>query len=134
MVRWESAAPIREAAKRELAQDASECYVISVSGLPFARGGRGAGPGPVPADDGGAEQIQNRLQGAASLQWKGKPAVVGASIRRESDGTLLFFFPCAAGSLSLDDKEVSFQLRTGPLELKTKFALKEMIYGGKLAL
>ena len=134
VVRWESAAPMREASKRELAQDASECYVIGVSGLPFGRGGRGAGPGPVPVGDGGAEQIQNRLQGAASLQWKGKPAVVAASIKRESDGTLHFVFPCAGGGLSLEDKEVGFQLRTGPLELKTKFVLKEMIYRGKLAL
>jgi hypothetical protein len=88
----------------------------------------------VPGDDGGAEQIQDRLQGAASLQWKGKPAVVAARTRRESDGTLLFSFPCAAGSPSLADKEFSFQLRTGPLELNTKFVLKEMIYRGKLAL
>ena len=53
---------------------------------------------------------------------------------RESDGTVLFFFPCAAGRLSIEDKEVIFQLRTGPLELKTKFPLKEMMYRGKLSL
>jgi hypothetical protein len=47
--------------------------------------------------------------------------------------TIRFYFPRST-DLSLDDKEVAFLTRVGPMEVKQKFVLKEMTFGGKLAL
>jgi hypothetical protein len=46
----------------------------------------------------------------------------------------LFYFPKSEQALSLDDHEVEFATRMGPMELKHKFKLKEMTWQGKLAL
>jgi hypothetical protein len=52
-----------------------------------------------------------------------------------NNGTILvFFFPRAAQPITLDDKDVTFHQKLGPMELKAKFALKDMVYQGKLEL
>ena len=53
--------------------------------------------------------------------------------KREGKMTFRFYFPRSA-DLSLDDKEVLFQTRVGPMELKQRFVLKDMTFDGKLAL
>ena len=116
-------------------------YIISVSGLRMGMGGRGGrgGEGKEGGQSASAEQMSRmgeRLRAATSLVAKGKEAVAPAKVdaKQGPDGmTVRFYFPRSA-DLSLDDCEVTFQTRMGPMELKTKFVLKEMTIDGKLAL
>jgi hypothetical protein len=43
-------------------------------------------------------------------------------------------FSRQALNLTVADKEVAFATRIGPLEVKAKFVLKDMLYQGKLEL
>jgi hypothetical protein len=51
---------------------------------------------------------------------------------RLEDGTLFYFSRLLA--LKLEDKEVIFTTKLGPLKVKCKFVLKDMLYRGKLEL
>ena len=52
-----------------------------------------------------------------------------------SEGPVLMLaFPRKGQPISLDDREVMFHAKMGPIEIKAKFPLKEMVYGGQLAL
>jgi hypothetical protein len=51
-----------------------------------------------------------------------------------ADGrTLLFLFP-RSRLIEADNKDVVFETSMGPLGLKSKFVLKDMVYDGRLAL
>jgi hypothetical protein len=132
IVRWESAAPIRAARKKEGEEQDAAFYVISVSGLPAMRSGRRP-PGSTAAPPEADKEMQERMKQATSLQPKGRIAISPARIENSGDGVILFFFTREAIPLSLDDKEVAFATHLGPLEVKAKFVLKEMRYCGKLA-
>ena len=47
-------------------------------------------------------------------------------------GVALLYFPNRE-PISLDDKEVEFDTRVGPFEVKYKFKTKDMVIDGKLA-
>lgn len=49
-----------------------------------------------------------------------------------ADGTLFYFSRLLA--LRVEDREVTFATKLGPLDIKCKFALKDMLYRGKLEL
>jgi hypothetical protein len=55
-------------------------------------------------------------------------------LEAEKERELFLFFPHGNSPIQLADKEVTFTTRIGPMELKAKFALKEMLYHGQLAL
>jgi hypothetical protein len=155
-VRWESAAPVVEARKKQPDPEAAEYYIISVSGLPLFGGpppGGGSG-GPPPGGGPGAPaggQPPNRpfptaeqrkamigdLKQSSALQRKGKAPIAAARVG-ELEGsetpTLLFYFPRTGDPISLADREVTFLTRIGPLQLKVKFALKDMQYHGQVSL
>jgi len=155
-VRWESAAPIVEARKTQPDPEAAENYIVSVSGLPLfggpPPGGGSGGPPPVggpgaPAGGGRpnrpaptAEQRKamiGTLKETSALQRKGKNPIAAVRVGElESSGppTLLFYFPRAGDPVSLADKEVIFLTRIGPLQLKVKFAVKDMQYHGQVSL
>ena len=123
VVRWESAAPLREAAKSKLPLDPSGSYVVSVSGLPDEL---------VAAT---AELSLGSLKETTSLQRKGQASVAPAHfIVSDEDGALLFYFPNNADPISPEDKEVAFRTKIGVFELKVKFVPKDMRYRGKPAL
>ena len=137
LVRWETAAPIRDASKRQLLRDPSGSYVISVSGLPrmdAPGAGRGV-PGEDTADgNDGSRTMAESLKETTFLQRKGRESIATVHIEADADGTLLFYFPNDTDPISLDDKEVVFRTKLGPLELKVRFVPKEMRYRGKLTL
>jgi len=136
LVRWESAGPIRDASKHELPPMALEMYVISLSGS-LGVGGLARGRGPTGQEGAGdpAQEMRAGMKQNTFLQRRGKAAVAAVQVAVSADGiTILFFFPKAAVAISLDDKEVDFRTQAGPLEFKTKFLLKEMLYRGKLQL
>lgn len=137
LVRWETAAPIRDASKRQLLRDPSGSYVISVSGLP-RMDAPGAGRG-VPSEDAADGNDRSRTMAESPrettfLQRKGKESIATVHTESGADGTLLFYFPNDTDPISLDDREVVFRTKLGPLELKARFVPKEMRYRGKLTL
>jgi hypothetical protein len=135
-VRWESAAPVVEARKKQPDPEAAENYMISVSGLPLFGGPPPSGGPDAPA--GGerpdrptptAEQRKamiGNLKQSSALERKGKDPIAAVRVG-ELEGsetpTLLFYFPRTGDPISLADKEVIFRTRIGPLQLKVKFAV-----------
>jgi hypothetical protein len=47
--------------------------------------------------------------------------------------TVYFLFP-RSEAITLEDKEVEFETKLGPMEIKRKFKLQDMVFGGKLEL
>jgi len=136
-VRWESAAPYREAMKKLRSEGATDSdvegfYVITVTGLKLGMGARGGNSPSV-------EQLaraRERLQESSNLNRKGKDPIQCARVdgTPTAEGTTLRFYFPRSEPIDLDDKEVVFETHMGRLELKTKFALKDMVIGGKLAI
>ena len=134
-ISWRSALPFKLALVREgigidaripreqqefLAKD-EPFYVVTVSGFPrrFA-------------------QIAERgmLTPETMLKREETDPIGSDDIRVVShDGTVvvLCFFP-RTDPITLDDKDVEFILTMGPLEVKKKFKLKDMVFGGDLTL
>jgi len=76
-----------------------------------------------------------RLKEVTTLNRKSKepirPEVVQAA--QQSQNSFLFLFP-KSDAITLEDKDVEFATRIGPLEVKRKFKLKDMVYQGQLSL
>jgi hypothetical protein len=115
-------------------------YVIAVLGvperLPASRGGydRSADSDSSDGDsrDRNADML-DRLKSTTYLSRNGRATIFPDKVERDPDGTILFTFPKTT-PISLDDKEVEFVSRLGPLEIKRKFKLKDMVYQGRLEL
>jgi len=74
------------------------------------------------------------LKSATYLTPKDRASLYPEKVERDKDGsTILFTFPRTA-AISLNDKEVEFVTRFGPMEIKHKFKLKDMVYQGRLEL
>ncbi len=125
-VRWESALPVRQAlAKRmdaELTEE-SPSYIIAVAGLP--RRSR--------TDEDDPDRLE-QIRIATTLSAKGRSGLAPQKLELAKDGSTLLFVFRRDEPFSLDDKEVEFVTKMGPMELKRKFKLKDMVYQGKLAL
>jgi hypothetical protein len=137
-VSWRTALPMRQAvakmkypgdaitspdAKKMIEED-QKYYGILVSGLP-AGSGRGGG-----------ERMKDALMKNTTLSVKGKELIQVADIQtggNEQKPVVLFLFPRTV-ELSVDDKDVEFSTKLGPLMVKQKFHLKDMVLNGKLEL
>jgi hypothetical protein len=125
VVRWETASPVVAARRKQLPSAVEGQYVVSVSGVPIM---------------GGSDRIQGmeeRLKGTTMLERKGRDPIYPAKVtggRSEGNPIWIFFFPRGSQPIDADDKEVTFKTKIGPLEVKAKFALKDMKYQGQLAL
>jgi hypothetical protein len=74
-----------------------------------------------------------RIKAAASLTVKAKdPATADLLMQTMDKQTMIFGFPKDALPLVASDKEVLFILKLTAI-FKVKFELKEMMYGGQLA-
>jgi hypothetical protein len=132
-ISWRSALPLREAIARQQAgktgtiapdvqaklEHDDDHYWVAIQGLPpqYTR------PGP-----------NNSLQGF--LRRGGKPAIgatQGAAQMTRGGALLLVGFP-RTDPITLEDNDVEFDVKLGPLEIKKKFKLKDMLFAGKLAL
>ena len=150
MVRWESAAALQAAPAKEndelhakVATWSKEFYVVTASGMGGMGGGRGGFGGASP-DSPQADpermaqmrtQVQERLKTATLLKRKGKDPIYPARIERlqTPDGPMtVFLFP--RDPITAEDKEVQFETAMGPMEVRTRFVLKDMAYQGKLEL
>jgi hypothetical protein len=127
-VRWDSALPVREALKSE-PKDFQNFYVLNVIGnLPSA----------VPQEDNPADAAALLyLKDNTKLQHKGDEIhlsrVESAPASALSDGGTYFYFSRML-ALMPEDKETTFVTKIGPLDVKCKFTLKDMLYRGKLEL
>jgi hypothetical protein len=130
LVRWNSALPVRQSSKGP-SEGVAECYLIFVSGLPMMGGGRrGSAEPPDPST------AVERLKSATSLQRKGKDPIFPERVEMvhaPAEG-ILFAFPRTSGVIAPADKEVTFATDMGPVKIKAKFPLKEMVYQGGLEL
>lgn len=146
LVRWETAAPVIQAGKRKWPASVEGHYLISVSGLPnmMGRGPGGGGPPeqmkqqPQMDPEQRRQMMAERLKESTRLERKGKDPIAPDQVQvgTAQDGTAItmFLFPKASQPIEVGDKEVVFLTRMGPLEVKAKFALKDMMVKGQLEL
>lgn len=137
-VRWESAKPIREALKAPLPDSLTGRYVISVNGLPAMADRRRRQPDEAGEDAPRQRQDRiERLKESTFLQPKGKDPVQPGVVERQpsaAGASFLFGFLREDFALRPEDKEVTFTMARGPLEIKAKFKLSGMVYHSELAL
>jgi hypothetical protein len=55
----------------------------------------------------------------------------GSRFGSKGPGTLFYF--SRLDNITLEDKQISFYTKMGPIEVRARFTLKEMMYQGKLA-
>ena len=148
-VRWETAAPVLQAGKRQWPEGVKGNYLISVEGLPMMGGGGGPrGPMPgqqfqetkqTPMDPQQRRRMMaERLKQTTHLDRKGKDPIAPAHIevgQGQSGRSVLFFlFPKTTQPIEASDKDVTFVTQYGPMTVKAKFALKDMMVNGQLEL
>ena len=121
-VRWESALPVREALHRGAPGDLPEDYILNVFG-------------EVPGVDPDASDAI--LKDNTTLEHKGDQIKLNraepAPKNSVSEAGTLFYFSRRL-ALRLEDQEVTFTTKLGPLKVKCKFTLKDMLYRGTLEL
>ena len=126
LIRWESAAAIREAESRlemEMPDRAAESYMVSVSGFPRSQ--------PLPAPD-----SREALKKLAKLKIKGKDPIFPGDVdvlKGDKGFLLIFFFP-RKPAIESSDGQVTFELDNGNLHIEAVFPLKDMRFQGELAL
>ncbi len=112
--------------------DADENYIIAVVGeIPAAS---------VPSDDDDAAERQQKmdvLKESTMLERKNDPlelqrVKIAPRTPLSPSGTLYYFSRVLP--ITQEDKQVTFVTKVGPLELKCKFTLRDMLYHGKLEL
>lgn len=164
VVRWQSSLPVRQAmvqlksttepdkagAAKATLSEPSKNYVIAVEGLPMMgggmRGGRRPGMEPQQFQAGGQEvgprrgpdpeQMKSRLKAQTQLNRKGRDPLHPVEVMMPNgEGPRVIYFLFAKDDpITLDDKEVEFVTNVGPMMVKRKFKLSEMVVGGKLEL
>ncbi|MDP8990447.1 MAG: hypothetical protein M3N41_10270 [Acidobacteriota bacterium] len=108
-------------------------YALSLTGGPMFGAGddRGRNRGDRP-EFSSSQRIAD-LQKTTRLQVKRKDAMRPERIQEFEQG-MLFLFSRDDRPIRSESKEVLFQTKMGPLELKVRFVLKDMIYRGQLEL
>lgn len=129
---WASATPVRLAILRlrsgpnppsedqiANAHKPNEFYVIAVSGLPVS--------------DSDPKNLWNKA--FLSVKGRRQEQAVESSYRRIGTSDVYFFrFRRDGLPITASDKEVEFKVTAGSVEVKRKFALRDMQYNGNLAL
>jgi hypothetical protein len=136
-VRWESGAPVVHARQRSgsapVPSEGGPCYLIAISGLPLQE----------------PESARMIAAAEAYLSYGDGDPVEPTAVRlwRERDGRplLVFQFPVAEGlrepgvfraplGIRFHRNEFRFEARIGPVEIKQRFDLREMLFLRRLAL
>jgi len=153
LIRWQSALPMKQAlVKSKFGSEAGTAaqakailenqetyYVIAVEKLPMMGAGRPRAAAGGPEQEAGAdpaERMRQMLARATTLNRKGKDPIKPEDVKMAKGPktmTVYFLFP-RTESITLEDKEVEFATRLGPLEIKRKFKLQDMVFAGKLEL
>ncbi len=131
IIRWESALPLREALKAAPSPDLEKFYILNMVGdVPSV--------GATPDED--ATQRKARfetLKQVTKLEHKGDEILLSrVEVAPKNDLTLagtLFYFSRGL-ALKLGDKQAIFSTKLGPIDVKCKFTLRDMMYRGNLEL
>lgn len=135
-LRWRTALPIKQALVRARFGDEAATspealkflshqethYIIEIAGL----------PAPM------LRLKPDELRAGAQLRIKDKPPIKAVDIkggREENRINLYLIFPRGqegAPAIALEDKEVEVLLKAGPLDIRRKFRLRDMIFDGRL--
>jgi len=80
--------------------------------------------------------MAERLKESSSLNRKGHDPIHPDNVTWDnSNGSrVMMLFFSKTSPITLADKDVEVQIAMGPMEIKKKFALKDMVYQGKLEL
>jgi hypothetical protein len=144
-VQWYSSKPVRLATQKRQSSDAKaeslqplDHYVIAVVGFPSGGSRRGgdSDDGSDSQPGGMSESMQDRIKDSSMLTRKGHdPIHPDKAAWDNSSGTrtLMLYFP-KTDAITAGDKDVEVQVAMGRMQLKKKFALKDMTYGGNLEL
>jgi hypothetical protein len=134
VVRWESALPILAAQKKEAPPEMAEFHILSVNGVPMIGGRVQSSTASQTSDDPDQKALlEDRVKEGTKLVPHGKDPVFAAKVNlAQGERGTLIYFRRDAEPLTLERKEVAFELKLGSMEVKTKFNLKEMVYHGKL--
>jgi hypothetical protein len=123
IVRWESALPVREALRAKVSPDVEKFYILNMVG-------------DVPSVGADADGFET-LKLYTKLEHKGDEIhlarVAPAPKTAHSLAGTLFYFSRGL-ALRLEDKQATFSTKLGPIDVKCKFTLKEMMYQGSLEL
>jgi hypothetical protein len=126
VVRWESALPIREADRIKSTDDPAANYILCVTGdLPML--------GKASNDESQEEYAArlDMLKQDTKLEKKGDPIYL-QRMGYNKDGALFYFE--RNDLIRVGDHEVTFVSKLGPIDVKCKFRVKDMVYRGKLEL
>ena len=140
--------PIQEALrlddKDELVADFKKYYVLHLIGEFPSMGRRRRGSNEDDRDDRDArdedaqdERRQEMFKDNTRLERKDgflRVEKVEEGGRTGNLGPGMYFYFSRLDDLSMDDKQVQFVTKMGPMEIKTKFTFKEMLYHGKLSI
>ena len=137
-IRWQTALPVKQALVKmkfgaetatstqaqQLLTSADDVYLIVVEGLPQRM-----------AQMGGA-RLQENLKKSTMLKRGDKPPIMPMKIEvGVADKMVLVYYAFPkTDSIALEDKEVEFISKVGPMEFKKKFKLADMVMAGKLTL
>ena len=122
IVRWQSALPIREALKQKSMPGVEDSYIIAVVGdLALA---------DPEADEAQRASRLDMMKQSTKLDRRGGSLPLTNIETVKNLGTL-FYFP---RSEPIKDGQVTFDTKMGPIEVKCRFTVKEMMYRGKLEL
>lgn len=122
IVRWQSALPIRDALKEKEMPGIAENYIIALVGdLAMA---------DPDADEAEHASRLDMMQQSTKLDRKGGSIPLANIEPRKNLGTLFYF----SRAEPVKDGQVTFSTKLGPVEVKCKFAVKDMTYRGKLEL
>jgi hypothetical protein len=122
IVRWQSALPIREALKEKPTAAGADNYILALVGdLALA---------DPDEDDAQKESRLEMMKQSTKLEKHGG-AIALANLETVKKLGTLFYFPRVE---PIKDGQVTFTTKMGPIEVKCKFTVKEMMYHGKLEL
>jgi hypothetical protein len=126
VVRWESSLPIREASGIKSTDDPAANYILCVTGdLPML-----SKESNLESQEEYAARL-DMLKQDTKLEKKGGPIYL-VHMGYNKDGALFYFE--RNDLIRVEDHEVTFVSKLGPIDVKCKFSLKEMVYKGRLEL
>jgi hypothetical protein len=131
VIRWDSALPLRLALKATPSPDIEKFYILNMVGdVPSI--------GATPDEDESQRAARfETLKQVTKLEHKGDEILlsrVAVSPRTDLSlaGTLFYFSRALA--LRPEDKQATFSTKLGPIDVKCKFTLRDMMYRGNLEL
>jgi hypothetical protein len=131
IIRWDSALPLRLALKNSVSADTEKFYILNMVGdVPSV--------GATPDEDKSQRAARfETLKQVTKLEHKGDEILLSrVEVSPRNDltmaGTLFYFSRGLA--LRPEDKQATFSTKLGPIDVKCKFTLRDMMYRGKLEL